>query len=104
MQMLSFLGHYMYTEVSPTGLAKGANARLLSPRYPPTKGSCLQFWYHMYGRSIGTLNVYIRGSAWAMTKVWSKSGNDTNIWNVAQVSIRSRYRYEVCFWLWNILH
>lgn len=90
----------MYTEVSPTSLQKGAKARLLSPRYPATQGSCLQFWYHMYGRTIGTLNVYIKGFAWSQTKVWSKTGNDTNIWNVAQVSISSRYRYQVWFWLW----
>lgn len=30
-----------------------------------------------------------------MSKVWSKSGNDSNIWNVAQVSISSRYTYQV---------
>ena len=92
---LLFVGHYMYTEVSPTSLPKGSKARLLSPRYPVTQGSCLQFWYHMYGRTIGTLNVYIRSFSWSQTKVWSKTGNDTNIWNVAQVSFSSRYRYQV---------
>ena len=85
----------MYLEVSPAGLAKGAKARLLSPRYPATQRSCLQFWYHMYGRTIGTLNVYVRGTAWSINKVWSKTGNDTNAWNVAQVSISSQYRYQV---------
>ena len=50
----------------------------------------------MYGRTIGTLNVYVKGIAWSMSKVWSKTGNDTNIWNVAQVTIKSRYRYQVC--------
>lgn len=94
---LYLLGHYMYLEVSPTSLAKGAKARLLSPRYPAMQGtSCLQFWYHMYGRTIGTLNVYVKGTAWSTTKVWSKTGNDTNAWNVAQVSISSRSRYQVC--------
>jgi len=86
----------MYIEVSPLNLNKGDFARLLSPRYPATQGSCLQFWYHMYGRAIGTLNVYLRSRSWSMSKVWSKTGNDTNIWNVAQVSVSSRYSYQVC--------
>lgn len=90
-----FLGHFMYIEVSPSNLNRGDLARLLSPRYPATQGSCLQFWYHMYGRTIGTLNVYIKNWSWSMSKVWSKSGNDSNIWNVAQVSISSRYTYQV---------
>lgn len=92
---LLFSGHFMYIEVSPSNLNRGDFARLLSPRYPATQGSCLQFWYHMYGRTIGTLNVYIKNWSWSMSKVWSKSGNDSNIWNVAQVSISSRYAYQV---------
>ena len=93
-----FLGHFMYTEVSPSSITQGSKARLLSPRYPATRGSCLQFWYHMYGQTIGTLNVYTRRSSWSLNKVWSKTGNDTNIWNVAQVTIRSPFAYQVCLW------
>ena len=35
-------------------------ARLTSPSYPAaTDNECLQFYYHMYGRNIGTLNVRV---------------------------------------------
>ena len=84
----------MYIEVSGS-LAAGSKARLVSPRYPATQGSCLQFWYHMYGSTIGTLNVYVRYFSWSMKNVWSKTGNYTNIWNVAQVTISASFSYQV---------
>ncbi|CAH3118157.1 unnamed protein product [Pocillopora meandrina] len=90
-------GHYMYTEVSPLNLNAGDTAHLRSPRYPATQGSCLQFWYHMYGRTIGTLNVYVETFSIFKSKVWSKTGNDSNIWNVAQVNIKSRSGYQIVF-------
>lgn len=54
-----FTGHYMYTE-SSAPRRRGDKAWLLSPAYPSTIGSCLQFYYHMYGAQIGTLNVYLQ--------------------------------------------
>ena len=39
------------------------------------KKSCLSFYYHMYGATVGSLNVY-SGSI----KVFSKSGNQGNNW------------------------
>ena len=40
--------------------------------------SCLSFYYHMYGASVGTLNVYN-----GKTKVFSVSGNQGNNWLIA---------------------
>lgn len=49
----------MYTE-SSAPRRRGDKAWLVSPVYPLTIGSCLQFYYHMYGTNIGTLNVYLQ--------------------------------------------
>lgn len=54
----SFLGHYMYVEASTK--AGGHNAILLSPRYHGLGPYCVEFYYHMYGHHIGTLNVYTK--------------------------------------------
>ena len=64
----------MYIEASPPR-RRGDKARLNSPIYSKSTGSsCLKFWYHMYGRTMGTLNVYAV-LAGRYQKIWSKSGN-----------------------------
>ena len=56
---LFYLGHYMYIEASAPRL-RGDIARLLSPRYTDRQDMCVQFYYHMYGNGMGTLNVYTK--------------------------------------------
>ena len=48
-------GKYLYIEAS--GKTEGTAARLLSPVIDDTAGSCVQFWYHMYGTTTGNLTV-----------------------------------------------
>lgn len=48
----------MFIEASSRG--KGQNAILYSPKYRSLSEQCLEFHYHMYGRNVGTLNVYTR--------------------------------------------
>lgn len=53
----------------------GDRARLLSPKLQFNGNMCLRFFYHMYGASMGTLNVYINGKT-----VFTASGNKGNVW------------------------
>lgn len=69
---------------------RGDKAQLLSPTpmYKPTQGKCLQFWYHMSGRHIGTLNVRVKRLVQGRPTYflqWSRSGDHGNRWRVAQV-------------------
>ena len=50
----------MYIEASAKG--RGNNAILYSPLYRGLSDQCLEFYYHMHGRNIGTLNVYAKVS------------------------------------------
>ena len=53
------LGHYMYIETSAPRRPND-KARLSSTTYTKsTNDECLQFYYHMYGANIGTLNVKV---------------------------------------------
>ena len=48
----------------------------------------MKFQYHMYGATMGTLNVQIstnNGASW--TTLWTKSGNQANSWHQATVSL-----------------
>jgi len=74
--------YYMYLESSfPNNPYK--NAILESPCFDITgqTGAELTFWYHMYGSSIGTLDLQVtqdNGATW--TSVWSLIGNQTDDW------------------------
>jgi hypothetical protein len=74
-------GNYMYYETSG------------NPQSPVTLTSecldisalaapALRFYYHMYGSSIGTLEVSVNG-----TSVWSLSGDQGDVWTPAQVDL-----------------
>ena len=51
---------------------------------------CLSFSYHMYGSTMGTLNVYV-----GQRKVFTKSGDQGNQWNQATVDVTDAGASEV---------
>ena len=63
----------MYIEASSWSNGNNAKLQLAVPRSKST--SCLTFFYHMYGSSMGTLNVF-NGNA----KIFTKSGNQGYYW------------------------
>ena len=87
-------GNYYYVEASSPA-QEGNKAWLLSNKFPATAGRCLSFWYHMYGSSIGSLNVYLVDEDNKATLVWSKSGDQGNQWNEAKPTIESKQNYKV---------
>lgn len=77
-----YLGKYMYIETS-SPRQSGDNAKLVFKR--SVSGMlCLKFFYHMYGSTMGTLNVY-SGSK----KIFTKSGDQGNKWEKVERSITS---------------
>jgi hypothetical protein len=88
-------GHYLYIEASYR--KPYDTARFDSSLHPQTEGTCVTFWYHMYGSNIGTLNVYRRERNQLGAVVWSMSSNQGNVWHVAQISIKSVLPYQLIF-------
>lgn len=80
----------LYTFVESSDLGHGFNRRAVigSPCFelPENLNSTMTFDYHMYGSSMGTLNVTANnGTGW--TTIWSLSGNQGNIWNTASIDL-----------------
>ena len=71
----------MYIETSPQGL--GDDAKLNSPLLTFSGKMCITFFYHMYGSTIGKLNVLINGTK----TVFSASGNKGNNWFEAMITV-----------------
>ena len=57
----------MYVEASTRG--EGQTAHLVSPKYQGMGEQCVEFYYHMWGRDVGTLHVYTQVSK--IQGVWS---------------------------------
>ncbi|CAH3166404.1 unnamed protein product, partial [Porites evermanni] len=71
----------MYIETSsPRRPGDKANLVLTIPNNGEM--SCLSFYYHMYGASVGTLNVYSGNS-----KVFYISGQQSNYWIMVERNI-----------------
>ena len=47
--------------------------------------SCLRFYYHMYGNSMGTLKVKLSDQ-----EIFSKSGDQGNQWHMKQISLAGK--------------
>ncbi|XP_078670664.1 MAM and LDL-receptor class A domain-containing protein 1-like [Branchiostoma floridae x Branchiostoma belcheri] len=91
-------GYGQYAHIEATGHGGGQKARLSGPIMPITSGTCLQFYYHMYGPSMGTLNVYTRHIGHDLEQpVWSLAGDQGNQWRMAEVEIVDNRAYEIVF-------
>ena len=84
----------MYIETS-SPRSKGHKAWLVSPQFKPTKGRCLQFYYHMYGSTIGALNILLMQNKTRSSPLWTLSGNQGNRWRIAQVTLNSQVAFSV---------
>ncbi|XP_071944910.1 MAM and LDL-receptor class A domain-containing protein 1-like [Antedon mediterranea] len=69
--------YYVYIET--TSHTIGMSARLRSPLLSSGQQISLSFYYHMYGDTIGTLNVY-RTSNLGDELLWTRSGNYGDSW------------------------
>jgi len=73
----------MYIETSaPRQYGENAKLEFSVSSSDIGKLSCLRFYYHMYGETINTLNVY-NGN----TEIFTKSGNQGNVWLFAKVTV-----------------
>uniref|UniRef100_K1RKB5 Metalloendopeptidase n=1 Tax=Magallana gigas TaxID=29159 RepID=K1RKB5_MAGGI len=89
---------YMYLESSAPH-AQGDIATLTSAAvtFTQTLSRCLRFSYSMYGANMGSLNVYYQSGTGSRTQVWSRSGDQGNQWNTADVDIPSVSNVRISF-------
>ncbi|XP_064635154.1 MAM and LDL-receptor class A domain-containing protein 1-like [Lineus longissimus] len=81
-------GHYLYLESSPPA-KEGDKAVITSPPITGISDMCLQFWYHMFGHGIGTINVYTKVAENMPELIFSNSGNQGNRWLKGEATILS---------------
>ena len=96
------LGHYAYIETSYPRVT-GDKAWLVSDifKVDPNFNWCLTFWVHMYGNSVGYLNVYkitdfLKPTAdKSFTRLFRLTGNHGDNWVFQQLQINSGHDFQV---------
>ncbi|XP_022096406.1 MAM and LDL-receptor class A domain-containing protein 1-like [Acanthaster planci] len=82
-------GFYLFIEASYH--YKDDKANLNSEHFNPTDKACFQFWYHMLGKGIGELVVYVHDAVSDVAEEkLTISGNQGDEWHTAQVDISSQ--------------
>ena len=81
-----------------SGQSPGDKARIMKPyRKTPVTGSCLEFWYMMYGSDLGTLNVYQKVGNSLGSAIWTISGDQgrRRTWLKGRVTVNSTTQFNV---------
>jgi len=86
---------YAYVESSSPNI--GTDARLDSNLLTLAGGETLTFRYHMFGGSMGTLNVQAVSASGAVTTLWSRNGDQGNAWLTANVPLSLTGDYRIRF-------
>ena len=80
-------GSYLYTEASNPNFPSRTAAFSRCFDLSAANGATLGFWYHMFGAFMGTLHVDVfDGSTWN-NSVWSRSGDQGDVWQQATVDL-----------------
>ena len=88
LSLLGDLGQYAFMETS-SPVAAGAQVTLTSKVY--RTAYCMSFWYHMYGNTMGTLQVKIGGRT-----LFTKTGDQGNNWVNEKIDVsNSGNSYQV---------
>ncbi|XP_015748604.1 PREDICTED: MAM and LDL-receptor class A domain-containing protein 1-like [Acropora digitifera] len=88
-----FPGKYIFIESSDYETSS-VTAVLASGVVDSSERTCIQFWYHMRGREIGILNVYIRTNE-TRALIWQLAGEQGDNWNFGQVGYKGDSPYEI---------
>uniref|UniRef100_A0A182TGR4 Scavenger receptor class C n=1 Tax=Anopheles melas TaxID=34690 RepID=A0A182TGR4_9DIPT len=92
-------GHFMIVDSGEQ--LTNDTARFISPLFEPelSVGACFQFYYHMYGESVGTLKVFVKpmsADLYDLQPVFVQRGNQKNVWHEGHVEVgQQAERFQV---------
>ena len=71
-------GTYAFIETS-SPRKNGEIARLRSKIFSFTTGKCMSWWFHMYGASVASLNLYMKQVGQTESLVWNLNGTQVQL-------------------------
>ena len=90
-----FAGSYIFIEASSPRV-EGDKAIIEAGPFQADQNYCFKFHYHMYGKHIGRLSVYL---TWAnetnLQLLWSENTSNVGQWQEASLNVRSIKQFNV---------
>lgn len=90
---LTVTGYYIHLE-SSYPRSRGESVRFESP-YVVSSYQCVTFWYHMWGKRIGRLNVFLANRLGSEKLLWRLSGDQGNSWNEGRIRVNRGFAFKV---------
>uniref|UniRef100_A0AAG5DHM2 Scavenger receptor class C n=1 Tax=Anopheles atroparvus TaxID=41427 RepID=A0AAG5DHM2_ANOAO len=94
-------GHFMIVDSAEQ--FTNDTARFISPMFEPelSVGACFQFYYHMYGETVGSLKVYVKpmtSDLYDLKPLFVLEGNQKNVWHEGHIEIAEQEeRFQIVF-------
>jgi hypothetical protein len=83
---------YLKSKVRPNG----NKAAILSQNFNISQEACFTFWYHMYGSTVGSLNVYIEVDG-LKNNTWNVTGDQGDTWHRTALNIDTQKVFVIIF-------
>ena len=71
--------------------------RLLGGPFQGGQSTCFMFYYHMYGKDIGELNIYENSVKRQETLIWSRAGSVDRNWHKAVITVNAKFDFKVTY-------
>ena len=75
----------------------GDTAELISPWEKINATTCLEFYYHMYGSSVGLLKVIYEIRDGKQLEIWKRGYQNSNSWVFGQVDLPQYGEFRIIF-------
>ena len=90
---LTFAGFYIHLE-SSYPRSQGDSVRFESP-YVVSSYRCVTFQYHMFGKHVGRLNVFVAKKDSYVNLFWRLSGDQGDYWTGGSIKVTRYYPFKV---------
>ncbi|XP_077978879.1 MAM and LDL-receptor class A domain-containing protein 1-like [Glandiceps talaboti] len=91
-------GHFMLFKSYTRSTYLGHTGFLKTLPYQHSGENCqMSFWYHQYGLTMGSMDVYLKYADHTSSKLWNMVGDQGKMWKKATVNIGKQDEFSIVF-------
>ncbi|XP_077978883.1 MAM and LDL-receptor class A domain-containing protein 2-like [Glandiceps talaboti] len=91
-------GHFMLFKANTRYTYLGYTGFMKTLPYQHSGENCqMSFWYHQYGLTMGSMDVYLKYADHTSSKLWNMVGTQGNMWKKATIDIGKQDEFSIVF-------